>query len=172
MVPGVAAVLNDNGTVKTPAVAPVTNALGVKIPDATTKVYTTTNYWLAGDSYVPPVVNGVNVGTAVPDGYIGNIAQWCTTCHTRYLAGSGSYKTDSGDAIFKYRHRSDANNKLGAANCITCHVSHGTNAAMTGIAGDGTAPGVTLPGGASAPTGDSRLLRVDNRGTCLMCHNV
>ena len=172
VVPGVAAVLNDNGTVKTPAVAPVTNALGVKIPDATTKVYTTTNYWLAGDSYVPPVVNGVNVGTAVPDGYIGNIAQWCTTCHTRYLAGSGSYKTDSGDAIFKYRHRSDANNKLGAANCITCHVSHGTNAAMTGIAGDGTVPGVTLPGGASAPTGDSRLLRVDNRGTCLMCHNV
>ena len=151
-----------------PAVmSPATN---VKIPDAGAKVYTTTNYWLAGDSNVAPDPTAVLTGTAgaVPaDGYINNIASWCTTCHTRYLAPTGSYKTPSGDPTFMYRHRSDANYKAGAANCITCHVSHGSNATMAGVSGT-----VTLPGGAAAPAGDSRLLRVNNRGTCVMCHNV
>ena len=27
------------------------------------------------------------------------------------------------------------------------------------------------PGGAAAPVGDSRLLKVDNRGTCQLCHD-
>lgn len=155
---------------------PVTGLLtvapqGVKIPDATgTKVYTTTNYWLSGDSNVPlggtTAIIGTASTTAAPDGYIQNVAAWCTTCHTRYLAGSGSYKTKSGDATFMYRHRSDANNKQGAANCITCHVSHGSNANMVDSAV------VSLPGGGTAPVGDSRLLRVNNRAACLMCHNV
>lgn len=43
-------------------------AAGVTIPDATVKVYTTTNYWLSAD-------------TSVPDGYTANITRWCTTCH-------------------------------------------------------------------------------------------
>ena len=145
-------------------------AVGVKIPDAGAKVYTTANYWLAGDSNVPlnatTLTGTAGTGTAAPDGYIQNVAAWCTTCHTRYLAPTGSYKTASGDATFMYRHRSDANYKAGAANCITCHVSHGSNAAMAG-----TSRGL-LPGDAIAPAGDSRLLRVDNRGTCVMCHNV
>ena len=110
---------------------------------------------------------------AATDGYITNIAAWCTTCHTRYLAGSGSYATAlpgtsaavaasttapwtsavaaNVDANFTYRHRSDANYKAGAANCITCHVSHGSNVA----AGGGLNPGDT-----PAAAGDSRLLRV------------
>lgn len=137
---------------------------GVTVPDAATKVYVTGNYWATGDSSVPVVGTGVST----PDGFIQNIASWCSTCHTRYLAGSGSYKTDSGDAIFKYRHRSDRIDKVGAANCITCHVAHGSNADMTGT----TSSQVTLPDGSTAPAGDSRLLRVDNRGICLMCHNV
>ena len=140
---------------------------GVVIPDATTKVYTTTNYWLSGDTNVPAggtALTGTANGTG--DGYIQNVAAWCTTCHTRYLAPTQSYKTPSGDATFMYRHRSDANYKAGAANCITCHVSHGSNAVMTGTA-IGLNPGDTPVVGA-----DSRLLRVDNRGTCVMCHNV
>ena len=141
---------------------------GVKIPDAVAKVYTTANYWLAGDTNVAPDATAVLTGTAAAsqDGYINNIASWCTTCHTRYLAPTGSYKTASGDATFMYRHRSDANYKAGAANCITCHVSHGSNAVMAGSS-IGLNPGNTPVVGA-----DSRLLRVDNRGTCVMCHNV
>jgi len=144
---------------------------GVTIPDATSKVYTTTNYWLSGDTNVPNTTAGSTPGV---DGYIQNVSAWCTTCHTRYLASSGSYKTPNTDpatgtvdGIFMYRHRSDAVNKeAGAANCITCHVAHGSNATMTGSA----ATQVKLPDG--TVSGDSRLLRVDNRGTCLMCHNV
>ncbi len=163
------------GVAAVPAVmSPATN---VNIPDATTKTYTTANYWLAGDSTVPQNTaaqitagNSAFNGTAGVgvDGYIQNVSAWCTTCHTRYLAGSGSYKTASGDATFMYRHRSDANTKAGAANCITCHVSHGSNAKMAGAAALVSNPDGTT----TAIAADSRLLRVDNRGMCLMCHNV
>jgi len=148
-------------------------ATGVKIPDATAKVYTTTNYWDVTDRNVPNVA-GVALLPTETDGYITNIAQWCATCHTRYLAGSGSYQINSGDAVFTYRHRSNRNNSAGVSrpNCIQCHVSHGSNVSM-----EGDAAAASMPGGATlAPTdagyGDSKLLRVNNRGTCVMCHNV
>jgi predicted CXXCH cytochrome family protein len=137
---------------------------GVAIPDQPQKVYVTSDYWQTGATGVPLVAGGVTA----PDGFIQNIASWCTTCHTRYLAPSQSYKTDSGDPIFKYRHRSDNVSKVGGANCITCHVAHGSNADMGGT----YSSQVKLPDGTDAPAGDSRLLRVDNRGICLMCHNV
>jgi len=163
-------------------------ATGVNIPDATAKVYTTANYWLSGDSFVPVDATAALTGTAkatdlAADGYINNIANWCTTCHTRYLADTGSYKTPLAgtstvtavgqnplvnvDANYTYRHRSNANYKGGAANCITCHVSHGSNAAVAAPGG-----GDFNPGDTAVAVGDSRLLRVDNRGTCSMCHNV
>jgi len=153
-------------------------ATGVKIPDAGAKVYTTANYWLSGDLNVPVDVTAALTGTkkatdGAADGYINNIANWCTTCHTRYLADTGSYKTPLAgttagvDANYTYRHRSNANYKAGAANCITCHVSHGSNATV--VAPDA---GDFNPGDTAVATGDSRLLRVSNRGTCSMCHNV
>jgi predicted CXXCH cytochrome family protein len=147
---------------------------GVIIPDATAKVYTTADYWKVTDPNVPKQ----NVGTAtapdMTDGYIANASQWCSQCHTRYLAGSGSYATPNAsaagvvDANFTYRHRSDSTTKGGVErpNCIQCHVSHGSNASMTGYAA-----GVPTPGG-TVGSPSSRLLRVDNRGTCVMCHNV
>ena len=167
--------------VVTPAV--MSPATGIKIPDAPVgaKVYTTTNYWLSGDTNVLPDATASltgalakdAAGVAIPvDGYIANIANWCTTCHTRYLADTGSYKTASGDAIYMYKHRSNANYKAGAANCITCHVSHGSNAS---VAAGGFVPGeglTALTAGTGTAGADSKLLRVDNRGTCVMCHNV
>jgi cytochrome c553 len=147
---------------------------GVPIADSTAKVYTISNYWSADDPYSPltdpitvPGRNGAPPTTYTPTAFIRNISAWCTTCHTRYLAPSGSYKDASGDATFMYRHRSDQNYKAPGANCITCHVAHGTNAAMNGAA-SGQAPN---PDG-SGSTGSSKLLRVDNRGTCNMCHSV
>jgi len=44
--------------------------------------------------------------------------------------------------------------------CQTCHLPHGTSAAMTGFAN----------GANSATTNDSALLRLDNRGVCEACH--
>ena len=108
---------------------------------------TTTNPWWRGD----------------PNGFNMQMTNWCTQCHTRYLAPSGSRSTDSGDSIYMYRHTTAYNRT-----CTTCHVAHGTNAVMD----DGSySANVPYPDG-SAPTGNnSRLLKVDNRGTCQLCHD-
>jgi predicted CXXCH cytochrome family protein len=183
----------DGTTIKTAAVDAVVVA-PVNIPDATVKNYTTTNYWLVADRFAGATGGTgtvadpfVPVATGTTDGYISNVAAWCTTCHTRYLAGSGSYKTPltaggKVDATFTYRHRSDRADKdgLNVPNCIQCHVSHGSNVAMTRSAAtvaapDGSNPGLAVGDTTGTGTGTgmvSRLLRVDNRGTCEMCHNV
>ena len=120
---------------------------GVAIPDATTKVYTTDDYWQVEDTNAP--------------GFIANISAWCSTCHARYLSSTSF--TDSGDAVFSDRHRSDQTSQ-GSANCAQCHVSHGSNASVTASSG-----GVHSLAGVPAPAG-SYLLRIDNRGVCQMCH--
>jgi predicted CXXCH cytochrome family protein len=158
---------------------------GIVIKDTANKVYTTTNYWIAGDpnavadtgtttalgatSILDPTPKAKTLANPVSS-FQANVAAWCTTCHTRYLAPSNSYKTNSGDAIFTYRHTGDQigagpNADAGAnRNCIQCHVAHGTNAKMPNSK-------VEWPG-STTPSSDSRLLRVDDRGTCVMCHNV
>ena len=51
--------------------------------------------------------------------------------------------------------------------CLTCHLSHGTSANMTNWAAGTYDPlGPVGP----VPSGDSALLRLDNRGTCEVCH--
>jgi predicted CXXCH cytochrome family protein len=91
----------------------------------------------------------------------GQINSWCSSCHTRYLAtGTTPYKVDSGDAIFKYRHSNTSNKP-----CTTCHVAHGSNAQMTGD----FSKVFPYPDGTTAKS--SRLLKIDNRGTCQACHD-
>lgn len=92
------------------------------------------------------------------------ISSWCATCHTRYLA-SASPPTNSGDAIYKYRHQSDGNSNRA---CITCHASHGSNALMPGI----NSSTIEWPGGGVGTTdnNNSRLLKMNNRGICIKCH--
>ena len=87
--------------------------------------------------------------------YSQQISEWCASCHDRYHAQqsghSGPGSTDSGDAIFGYRHKTgDAppvwdeeqsryeTNSCGYGchtnrqlNCLGCHVAHGTSAGMT-----------------------------------------
>ena len=116
----------------------------------------------------------------------------CAACHSAYhqtVAGSGS---DLGMvATGGYTHRVDMSYtyagpgvpnqnpetvglggltlplaQTGTANavvCQTCHLPHGSSAAMTGHANSGV-----LPGNTSAT--DSALLRLDNRATCEVCH--
>lgn len=136
------------------------------ITDAVVKDYTTTNYWASADVNAPA--------------YIANVSEWCSTCHTRYLATRDKLGTvttpgqrsraDSGDATFTYRHTS-SQGTAGGKNCITCHVSHGSNATMGLFSGSVGNPVVGAPSSGGV-TGDSKLLRVNNRGTCLMCHSV
>jgi hypothetical protein len=104
---------------------------------------------------------------------------WCISCHTRY---SGLVDADyvssavvaQPDAIFKYRHLTQN------YGCEQCHVSHGSNALMTTWSGlnlenpDGSVP-APIPGagpaGATVTSGDSRLLKSDQRATCELCHD-
>jgi hypothetical protein len=93
------------------------------------------------------------------------ITAWCTACHSRYYSVDAG--DPSGDALFAYRHETVANRA-----CTTCHVAHGSNARMEGALStmpfpDGSAPLYAIGGS----TGDSRLLKVDNRGTCQLCHD-
>jgi predicted CXXCH cytochrome family protein len=174
--------LNADGTT-TPGTTP-----GIFIKDTANKDYTTTNYWVAGDTQAAKDT-GTNIllqGTSTTDptpkpvalkdkagnpimvsSFQANVAAWCTTCHTRYLAPSGSWGKTSGDKIFTYRHTGDnvSGDAASNRNCIQCHVAHGTNASMA------INSSVEFPG-STVKVPDSRLLRVDNRGTCLMCHNV
>lgn len=194
LVPAVKEVKDADGNITTvgvPAVMSITT--GINIPDApsglatdtpaerqtirdATHIYTTDNYWDVRDTKVATQ----NVGTAakpdMTDGYIANASQWCSTCHTRYLAKSPDYETNSTDAIFTYRHTSGRVDKGGVErpNCIQCHVSHGSNAAMSGAALNVPFPGAaaSIKGDADVPSADSRLLRIDQRGVCVACHNV
>ena len=176
------------------------------IADGSNHSYTTTNYWLQDDSNAPAqyatdangnLLNGNSRGAIVATtasatkvtSVENSISRWCTQCHTRLLAGSGSYQNalaagGTSDSMYAFRHRSDANyngsmtggnaKTMGESpNCLTCHVSHGSNASMQGSSDQ--APNqfslnVKNPDG-SGTGNDSFLLRVDNRGTCQMCHN-
>ncbi|RMF40389.1 MAG: hypothetical protein D6755_13500, partial [Anaerolineae bacterium] len=124
-------------------------ALGsVTVPDQAARTYTVAD---AANNYMNEAYGAQAAA----------LTDWCTQCHTRYLAGNGSGHTDSGDPIFTYRHNTQA------VGCVTCHVAHGTAASMSGYAAN-----VDWPDGASTPSGNARssLLRLDNRGVCASCH--
>jgi predicted CXXCH cytochrome family protein len=127
--------------------------------------------------------------------YKTGMTDWCSTCHANYrnttdtksLFGTVTplYPYDALDGngnVTRYRH--DPNALLAGktttlpvedpsgngadisgnpANddrifCLTCHFAHGTNVAATGLTAN------------VAPTHDSALLRLDNRGVCENCH--
>jgi predicted CXXCH cytochrome family protein len=120
----------------------------------------------AGDYFRRKVPWNGTTGTSndAPNGLSANftaqISTWCLTCHTRYLSAGWDVQTT--DAIYKYRHTSNATSR----NCITCHVAHGSNAKMAGA----YSSNFPYPGGAIPADASSRLLKIDNRGTCQACH--
>ena len=127
------------------------------------KVYTTSNYYIADDMYYRGVYQAQESTTAITSTpFIANISQWCSTCHTRYL--SDNRKMQNNDSFYTYRHRSNSGAQ-GSPNCIQCHVAHGTSAVATGA----QSAALKMPNGTTSE--GSVLLRVDNRGICLMCHN-
>jgi predicted CXXCH cytochrome family protein len=93
-----------------------------------------------------------------------DIGEWCSQCHTRYWAGANAGETDSGDAVFVYRHMTDGL----TGSCLSCHVAHGTSATMGAYSNTVTYPDGTTQGG-----NESRLLTGDNRSVCTdpdSCH--
>ena len=109
--------------------------------------------------------------------YRDGINSWCAGCHFLYLQTQSSPgmpfdAADGNGAQIRYRHKvlAATPGSLGLTTslplqqpgdklaCITCHYAHGTNAQITGYASN------------IAPTNDSALLRLDNRGVCQDCH--
>lgn len=136
--------------------------------------YTTPNYmyntyvtWTTGtiDGGLTGKLDPITGAPLIPTAADG-ISAWCAQCHSRYLARI-AYATDSGDAIFTYRHSTTGGYAYNGRQCNTCHVAHGTNALSTGASAGVTWPDGTAKVGANA---GSALLKMDNRGMCLKCH--
>ncbi len=109
-----------------------------------------------------------------PTTFSGQITAWCASCHTRYFANNNPTVSPAdgntgaswqyprpNDSLFNHQHRTVA-----GRDCLTCHVSHGSNAAMTGT----FSSAFPYPN-TSIVSPSSRLLKVDNRGTCQACHD-
>ena len=128
------------------------------------------------------VNSATGFGYLDPAGFNVQMTNWCSQCHTRYLAASGARSPQDPtatppanmngggvDSTFMYRHTTAKNRT-----CTTCHVAHGTNAVMdadtTTTTPDGYSANVPYPDN-STTLGNSRLLKVDNRGTCQLCHD-
>lgn len=118
-------------------------------------------------------------GGIPPNNATGLMTAWCISCHTRYSGlvdadGNSSSVVAQPDAIFTYRHLTMT------VGCEQCHVSHGSNALMTTNAElnlTDPAGGLPAPIPSAGPaestvtSGDSRLLKADDRGTCQLCHD-
>ena len=157
-------------------------AVAVSQTDETNKSYTSTTY------------NKPGAGTGPWE-----ISAFCAACHTRYMATSGgSGGTASGDAVYAYRHRTDApsgsvvnsvpysfpeairlpvSTVNGGApstspdnRLMVCLTCHFSHGTRAQMGSSSGA--VPAPGGAGAPGGSARssLLRLDNRGVCQNCH--
>ncbi len=116
-----------------------------------------TNYTITYDADYYRDLNAYESGTT------SSIGAWCSQCHTRYLASFGSASTPSGDNIFAYRHMTIG---VFPGGCLKCHVAHGTVAVMQGYASTVAWPDDTP----SNVNMNSRLLHVDGRGVCTLCH--
>jgi predicted CXXCH cytochrome family protein len=94
---------------------------------------------------------------------LGRMTAFCIQCHTRYNGwsqnGTSSLVAQTPtDDIFMFKH---GTTRLG---CEQCHVNHGTNVLMT-------AQFSSAYKYADGTPEDSALLKVDNRGTCNLCHD-
>jgi predicted CXXCH cytochrome family protein len=128
-----------------------------------------TNFYLKADEMnvgwngVAPTNKAANGGVA-PANTTGLMTAWCITCHTRYNGwpqnGTSSLVAQTPiDNTYMFKH---GTSNIG---CEMCHVSHGSNAQM--VAGTASA-NAKFPDGSAE---DGALLKVDNRGTCNLCHD-
>jgi len=107
------------------------------------------------------------------------LGDWCTGCHFTYhqTVSVNPFNAEDGQGLVtRYRHAMNAT--LGTLTtalpledlsgngssaddqlfCLSCHFAHGSNVSTSGLAAN------------VAPTNDSALLRLDNRGVCEECH--
>ncbi len=180
----------------------------VTVADQTVKVYGVTS---TDNKYFGEVYAGGDYQVQA------QLTRWCAACHTRMDATATAAVTSSGDSIHNYRHSTriatdDTRSCIichgtpGGTDpapdpykvtqavahvpiCLSCHVAHGTaaamgpNSALVTYPGEGAettpdadptptpAPGATAgPPSTTDDIGHTALLRLDNRGVCGGCH--
>lgn len=155
-------------------------ATGVNVPDTITHTYTISDT-VNAKYYRQAYPSGSDTGTN--NNLMLTLNGWCSTCHTRTYTSDAIDDpaiTPSGDDTFIYRHDTTGNKMdynfgtvkrtpSGTPGCLTCHVVHGSIAAMSS-----SSKSVPWPGQAegSGQYQDSALLRLSNRGVCEACHNL
>jgi predicted CXXCH cytochrome family protein len=135
------------------------------------------------DPTVFPLQAGCSTANSAPNGlpstFSAQITAWCASCHTRYLTNYNVADPDGdptdvahgweyarpGEDIFVHQHSTSP-----GRDCLTCHVSHGSNAAMEGYGSTDYSSNYLYPDFTTS-SNSSRLLKVDNRGTCQACHD-
>ncbi len=96
--------------------------------------------------------------------------------HTHAHWNEPLYNSDCGQCHGPYGHREDCNECHGAdkptpghlEGCLACHVAHGTSSTMGTYSGAVTYPDGTAQ--AAVPADESRLLWLNNRAVCTVCH--
>jgi predicted CXXCH cytochrome family protein len=168
----------DFGTISQLVGAGVVN--GNCVPDTSTHNYNITD--TTTDKYYGQHYSSVSDNNT-DDGNMQALSAWCSSCHTRIHtsdAVSHPGSTASGDSIFTYRHITTGTSveynfgtstlwPSGSPGCMTCHVSHGSDAILT----SGSAKNVPFPGTAEGGGSyiDTALMRLSQRGVCEACHN-
>lgn len=124
------------------------------------------NYWADGGTY-GFTISETNGGAAVVLGGSDVLNQGTVAATVNQANAQQSWwyprpnaTGSASDGTYKFQHQTTTNRA-----CTTCHVSHGSNAKMTGnFSSDAAYPSGTT-------SASSRLLKFDNRGTCIACHD-
>jgi len=83
-----------------------------------------------------------------------------------FSASSWFFPRNGTDTQYKFQHQTTTNRA-----CTTCHVGHGSDAKTT-VGLTSFSHDLSYPDGTAAVSGyNSRLLKIDNRGTCQACHD-
>lgn len=115
-------------------------------------------------------VKQVDINSYAKTGYGVQIAQFCASCHTDYLAKSGS---ESGVWSKAFRHTTTSDTYT----CLKCHFAHGTDVSVMLDSKDQSVASLTPSMGATAATAylldvnaSSALKRYTNMSVCWKCH--
>lgn len=136
-----------------------------QVDEGATKDYDT-EQWGAGQSNICATCHGAYHKTAAGQG-----STLDGTTYTHRVGMSFSYGGNSNPETIGMGGLTLPLADTGTNNtvvCQTCHLPHGSSAAMAGFANGGPTGAGVLPGNTTAT--DSALLRLNNRAVCEICH--
>ena len=140
-------------------------AVAVAQVDEAAKDYDTEG-WGTGQSNLCAACHGAYHKTAAGQGSLLDGTTYTHRVDMSYAYGANANPETFGmSGYFLPLAESGTNNTVA---CQTCHLPHGSSAAMTGIANGGPTGTGVVPGDTTAT--DSALLRLDNRAVCEVCH--